>query len=618
MTRFLTLASYKDTLEILQNSARLFYQNERVQVTKSQGSITYQPVYAKLTVPQTQVSQRDGYAVCAADMLQARDSKPVVLQNYIFVHTGSQVPNEYDAVIMQEDVRIEPDQILIPKPARPGQNIQKIGSEISLGKMIIPANHLISEIDIGAMIAYGVTTIEIKKLNVTLIPVGNELKEPCTAPDPGEVIESNTFMLKSYLEKLGITPIVHPIIPDSPKEIETAIQQAVMDSSFVIISGGTSTGKRDFTKSVLSEIGSILYHGIAMRPGKTTLAALVDDIPVFGLPGVPVGTISVFEEIVLPWLRGCGFPVPKSHIIQATVAESIPSELGTDDFIPVVVGMANGTSQAVMVPRGNGQMTYVRANGILHIAHNIEGLKAGGTADIRLIRPYPEPKNVLLMSGVSDLIIDILDQFLRGRQMRLYCKYAKTEAVLLGMQNKGMHGGIISRPHIKGKYSDIDYSLLLEPSSAIHIADRRYIMAFPENAKAKQEHLTCPSIHEKSFLHIFMKEYLQNPSDVEQYLYNTSVTTMCTNEEEIVQKIRCGEIDTGPCSEYLAAEYYLSGPSIGCESIDLIIRDEELENEEIKELMRFLSSETWKKEVELVTGYSAEKSGELSPLIRNR
>ena len=609
MTRFLTLTSYHDALEILQRSAGFLYQNERVQVTKSVGSITYQPVYAKLTVPQTQVSQRDGYAVCAADMQQARNSKPVVLQNYAFVHTGSQVPDEYDAVIMQEDVRIEPEQILVQNPARPGQNIQKGGSEICLGKMILPANHLISEADIGAMIAYGITTIEIKKLIVTLIPIGDELKEPCTAPGPGEAIESNTFMLKSYLEKIGITPIVHPIVPDSPEEIEIAIQQAVLDSSFVLLSGGTSNGKRDLTKAVLSEIGTILYHGIAMRPGKTALAALVDGVTVFGLPGVPVGTKAVFEEIILPWLGACGFPVPLPHIIHARLAESVPSELGTDDFVPLVVGVVNGAYQAVMVPRGNGQMTQVRANGVMHIMHNSEGVKQGEIAGIRLIRPFPKPENVLLMAGVSDLIVDIFDQFLRGMQMRIYCKHAKCDAVLLGMQNKGMHGGIISRPHINGAFSDIDCSLLLEPSSVIHIADRRYIMAFPEDVDLENGSLRCPMLQESSVLQIFMQKYLESSSDTVEY------ASVCMSEEEVVRSIGTGEIDGGPCSESLAAEYYLAGPTIGYESIDLIIRDEDLESEQVKELRILLSSEAWKREVDLVTGYSAKKSGEISHLI---
>jgi putative molybdopterin biosynthesis protein len=290
VTRFLTLTPYKKALEILQELAELPYQKGRVQVTKSLGNITYQPVYAKLTVPQTAISLRDGYAVSSADTEQARDSQPVVLSDYAFVHTGSKIPQGYDAVIMQEDVMIEPEEVLIIKPARSGQNIQKAGSETSLGKMIIPADHLISATDIGAMISYGITMVEIKKFIATLIPVGDELKEPCTAPGPGEVIASNTVMLQAYLERLHITPILHPIIPDSPEKIKIAVQQAVLDSSFIIVSGGTSVGKRDCTKSALSEIGTILYHGVAMRPGRTTLAARVDNVMVFGLPGSPVGS----------------------------------------------------------------------------------------------------------------------------------------------------------------------------------------------------------------------------------------------------------------------------------------------------------------------------------------
>ena len=583
-TRFLTLTPYKKALEILQKSAELPYKCEHVQVTKSLGNITYQPVYAKLTVPQTAISQRDGYAVSSAATEHARDSQPVVLSDYVFVHTGSPIPQGYDAVIMQEDVRIEPDQILILKPARSGQNIQKTGKETSSGKMIVPGNHLISTTDIGAMVSYGVTTVAIKKFIVALIPAGNELKEHGNTPKPGEVIESNTRMLQAYLEKLNIIPVLHQIIPDSSEQVKTAVQQAVLDSSFVIISGGTSTGKRDFTRSVLSEIGTILYHGIAIRPGRTTLAARVNNVIVFGLPGSPVGSTSVFEEVILPWLFECGFPVPPNHTIQAMLAESIPSDIGTDDFIPVVVGAVNETYKAVMAPRGNGQMTNVRANGILHIAHNLEGLKQGDRCNIRLTRPYPDLNNVFLILGASDLIIDILDQFLRRKRMRLYCRPARTDAVLLSMQNRGIHGGIISRFHMNDNFCDIDYSLLLEPSSAMHIADKIYIMASREGKNSRDEQITVQ--------------------------YDASIIS----EDEIIDKIRKGEIGAGPCSEYLAAEYSLSGPVIGHESIDLIIRNEDLENEQIKHLQSLLSSEAWRREVDLVIGYSAEKSGDISPL----
>ena len=585
MTRFLTLTPYKRALEIVQESTGLPYQSEQVQVTRSLGCVTYQPVYAKLTVPQTAISQRDGYAVLSAETEEARDSQPIVLRDYAFVHAGSPIPQGYDAVIMQEDVQIEPDRVLLLKPARAGQNIQKKGAETSFGKMIVPADHCISATDIGAMVSYGITMVEVKKFIVTLIPVGDELKEPCTAPGPGEVIESNTLLLQSYLERLNITPILHSIIPDSPEKLQDAVQQAVLDCSFVIISGGSSTGKRDYTKSVLSEIGTILYHGIAMRPGRTTLAACVDGVMVFGLPGTPAGSVSVFEEVILPWLSSCGFPIPMHHTIQAKLAESIPSDIGTDDFIPMAVGAVNGTYQAVMVPRGNGQMTHVKANGILHITHNVEGLKQGDRCNIRLIRSYPDPHNVLLVLGVSDLIIDVLDQFLRRDQMRLYCRPAKTDAVLLSMQNKGIHGGIISRFHMNDNFCDIDYSLLLEPSSAIHIADRVYIMAL-RGEDVREQQATVQ--------------------------YDASIRI---HEDEIIQKMRKGEIDAGPCSEYLAAEYNFSGPVIGYESIDLIIRNEDMESGHVKYVQRLLSSTAWKKEVDLVTGYSAEKSGEIFPLL---
>lgn len=202
MNRFLTLIPYREAQKILKDSVQPGFQIKTVPVPKSHGYISHEPVFSRLTVPCCAVSQRDGYATICSETFHATESHPAVLTSFSFVHTGSPIPEEYDAVIMQEDVRIdESGGISIIKPARPGQHIQKAGSEISTGKMIIPAGHLIHPEDVGAMIGYGITTIQIRKITAGLIPTGDELKEPFTAPGPGEVIASNNEMIAARLEE---------------------------------------------------------------------------------------------------------------------------------------------------------------------------------------------------------------------------------------------------------------------------------------------------------------------------------------------------------------------------------------------------------------------------------
>jgi len=615
VNRFLTLIPYGEAQKILKNTVQPGFQIKTVPVPKSHGYISHEPVFSRLTVPCCAVSQRDGYAIICSETFHATESHPVVLTSFSFVHTGSPVPEGYDAVIMQEDVIIgDSGDISIIKPARPGQHIQKPGSEISTGKMIIPAGHLIHPEDVGGMIGYGITTIQVRKITAGLIPTGDELKEPFTAPGPGEVIASNNEMIAACLEELGIESILYPIVPDDPEKIQEAIEQAVRECNVVIVTGGSSTGRRDHTTAVLNTIGKILYHGIAMRPGRTTLAAVVDEKPVFGLPGTPAGAFAVLRELIVPWLSDTGHPIPIPHTIQATLAESVPSELGTDDFVQMVVGKVHPSYQAVMIPRAGGQLSAVKSNGILHIARNSEGIKQGKECLVHLTRFFPHPNNILLFSGVSDPILDFLNQFLQKQGMSLYFRQSATETILLGMQNRHFHGGIIARPNVrKNSPCSPDLSFLSEKACAITVADREYILAaraFPEPSTIKGH--TCPVLPDNSFLHQAMEDYFTT-QQMETKSINR-IEPICRSEQEVIQGIRGGKIDFGPCSGHLASEHDLSGPFIGSESIDLIIREEDIETEQIIHIREILSSEEWKEEVYLISGYNSKRSGQMSPL----
>ncbi|NLL09505.1 MAG: hypothetical protein GX268_01160 [Methanomicrobiales archaeon] len=609
MSRYLTLIPYLAAQKILKTSARPEIKVKTVQVTNSPGHVSHEPVFSRLTIPVCAISQRDGYAVTASDSYAATEAEPVEITTFSKVHTGSPVPEGYDAVIMHEDVRLDdPGRIMIIRPARPGQNIQKAGSEVKTGSMVIPAGHLISPADVGAMIGYGITSVQVKNIVAGFIPTGYELKEPCTAPGPGEVIASNCEMLAAFLDQAGVESVIYPIVPDDPVQLRNAVELAVRECSFVIISGGSSTGNRDHTESVLSEMGTVLYHGVAMRPGKSTLAAVVDDIPVFGLPGTPAGALAVLRELVIPWLSDTGWPVPVQHTIQVTLADSVPSELGTDDFILLSVGNVHGGYKAMMLPRGGGQMSAVRSDAVLHIGRGSEGMKMGKECLVRLTRTYPHPDNTYLFNGLYDPILDVLDQFLRKKQQRFFCRTASHEATLLSVRHKNTHGGVTIRRGNGGHgRMQQDYSLLEGRAYAITIAEREYILAAkttPEPGPGKK--FTCPGLSDNSQLQQMMDYYLQktgvNPADIRVIDgYNT--------EQEIIQGLLEDKIDFGPCSASLAFDYDLQGPVIGCDSIDLVIREEDMESEQVKNLVQLLESDEWRGEAWVIPGYNLERSG---------
>ncbi len=613
MSRFLTLIPYLAAQKILKTSVRPGYQVRTVPVPKSHGHICHEPVYSRLTIPNSAVSLRDGYAVIASESHSATEADPVHLKTLIPVHTGSPIPDGFDAVIMHEDVRLyDSDSIAILKPARPGQHIQKAGSEVGTGTMVLPAGHLISPEDIGAMIGYGITSVQVQKTVAGLIPTGDELKEPCTAPGPGEVIASNCEMLAASLETIGVECLTYPIVPDDPVQIQNAIEQAVRECSFVIISGGSSTGNRDHTENVLNEIGSLLYHGVAMRPGRTTLAGVVDEIPVFGVPGTPAGALAVLRELIIPWLSDTGYPVPIQNTIQVTLADTVPSELGTDDFILMVTGKVGDEYKAMMLPRGGGQMSAVKSNAVLHIARNSEGIKQGKDCLIRLTQSYPHPDNIYLFNGLYDPILDVLDQFLRKMQKRIYVRKSSIETTYFSLQNRNIHGGVITRPWGEGICERLpEYSILPEKTTAITVAEREYILAariFPDIKSVRR--FTCPKIPENLPLHHYMEDFFQkiqiNPQCIER------CDPVCSTEMEVIHRILKEQVDFGPCSAHLATEYDLFGPVIGKDRIDLIIREENIETDEMRFLQQVLASEEWKSEAGFISGYNLTRSGQIS------
>lgn len=615
MSRFLTLIPYLAAQKILKTSVRPGYQVRTVPVTKSHSYICHEPVFSRLSIPNSAVSQRDGYAIIASESHSATETDPVHLTSFIPVHTGSPVPDGFDAVIMHEDVRLnDSDSIALIKPARPGQHIQKAGSEVATGTMIIPAGHLISPEDIGAMIGYGITSVQVQKTIAGLIPTGDELKEPCTAPGPGEVIASNCEMLAASLETIGIESLIYPIVPDDPVQIQNTIEQAVRECSFVIISGGSSTGNRDHTENVLNEIGSLLYHGVAMRPGRTTLAGVVDEIPVFGVPGTPAGALAVLRELIIPWLSDTGYPVPIQNSVQVTLADTVPSELGTDDFILMVTGKVGDEYKAMMLPRGGGQLSAVKSNAVLHIARNSEGIKKGKECMIRLTQSFPHPDNIYLFNGFYDPILDILDQYLRKIHKRIYVRKSSIETACLSLEDSNIHGGVIARPCRDGMHDRLpEYSFLPEKSTAITVAEREYILAakiFPDLKSVRR--FTCPKIQENLPLHHFMEDFFQrmqiNPQCIER------CDPVCGTEMEIIHRILKEEVDFGPCSAHLATEYDLFGPVIGKDRIDLIIRAENIEKDDLRFLQQVLTSEEWKTEAGFIPGYNLTRSGQISVL----
>ena len=278
-----------------------------IPVQQACGRVTAQPVYAHICAPHYAASAMDGVAVVARDTFGATETTPITLrpEQFTVLDTGDPIPEDKDAVIMVEDIVKNPDgSITIHAAAAPWQHIRQIGEDVCAGEMILPAHMEVSPSAIGAMIAGGVLEIPvICKPLVGIIPTGDEIIPPCADPRPGDIMEFNSSIFSAMLGQWGAETKTYPIVPDKFDEIKAAVAQAAAECDLVILNAGSSAGREDFSARVIGELGQVLYHGIAMKPGKPAILGCMGAKPILGVPGYPVSGIIVIEELLKPLIE---------------------------------------------------------------------------------------------------------------------------------------------------------------------------------------------------------------------------------------------------------------------------------------------------------------------------
>lgn len=363
----------------------------RVPVAEAAGRITAGPVYSRLTHPIRDISARDGFAVRSRETAGASGTNPVRLTDPYWVNTGNAIPPGYDAVVMVEDVIAEGDALSTGKAVSPGEHIHPAGSEIREGEMILPAGHWIRPCDIGALLTYGITTVDAKEVRIGLIPTGSELVPAGEVPGPGQVIESNTAGAAVLLGETGATCTRYEITRDDPHLLRAAIERGVRENDLLIVSAGSSAGRRDFTARIIDDLGEVLVHGIAMKPGAPAIVGRIDGKPVIGIPGYPIAALTAVRELALPLLAAWGFHPPPAERLRVRLTRPITANPGYDEFILLTISRDGDGYIATPLPRGAGpQMALVRADACLHVPAGTGGVGKGAEVDVLLTGPYRE------------------------------------------------------------------------------------------------------------------------------------------------------------------------------------------------------------------------------------
>ncbi|MDD4567304.1 Molybdopterin molybdenumtransferase [Methanoculleus chikugoensis] len=352
-------------------------------VAGAAGRVTAGPVYSSLTIPATEIAARDGFAVVSGETLRAGDASPVPLRNPSRVNTGNAIPPGYDGVVMIEDVIGRDGAWYTKKPVLPGEHIHPAGSEIRRGDLILPAGHRIRPCDIGALLSCGIVTVDVREVKVGLIPTGSELVPAGNLPGPGGAVESNTAVAAALLGEAGATCTRYGIVRDEPVLLRQAITDGIRENDLLLISAGSSAGTRDFTAAVIGDLGKVLVHGIAMKPGAPAIVGRIDGKPVIGVPGYPIAALTAARELALPLLAAWGFSPPPAERLRARLSGTVTANPGYDEFVLLTVSRTGDGYAAIPLPRGAGpQMALVHANAYLHVPAGTGGIGEGTEVEI--------------------------------------------------------------------------------------------------------------------------------------------------------------------------------------------------------------------------------------------
>jgi putative molybdopterin biosynthesis protein len=596
---------------------------ENIPVIEALGRITADAVYAKICAPHYNASAMDGIALLASKTYGASETTPVGLteDDFYRVDTGDPLPEGCDSVIMIEDVVFVEQGILLYTPATPWQHIRQIGEDICAGDMILPSFTAMTPAAMGAMLAGGVLQVKVMiKPLIGILPTGDEIVPPSTNPQPGDVMEFNSTIFSGMLTQWGAQPRVYPILRDDPETLRRGIINALNECDGLLIGAGTSGGGDDYTQINLKEMGSVLYHGIAIKPGKPAVLARVGSKPVLGVPGYPVSGIIVLEELFKPVIN-CLLCQPAEEQPQTTarLSKRVNSSLKYREFLRVRLNSGPQGFTAVPLNRGAGVITsFVKADAILDVPQNAEGFEAGDEVNIRLLRPFSQVLNTLSIVGSHDPLLDEAADILRREDPALSVSSShvgsmggilavkRGEAMMAGIHLLDPDMGTYNESYIRRYFPDGDGVLLrcVDRAQGLMVASGN-----PLNINRFEDiaHLRYVNRQGGSGTRILC-DHLLKESSLDSSLINGYAREEFTHTA-VAAQIAAGTADAG-LGIYSAAKLYgLDFIPICNEEYDLLLRAESLNQPLVQHFLDILRSSEFRRRLETLGGYVLKSPG---------
>ena len=619
--RYLSVISLAEARALVESSFSAVPGIARIPVTiDAVGRITAEPIFARFSVPAIHLSAMDGIAVRSADTVGASEQNPVTLPDAARVNTGNIVPPGYDAVIMIEDVWVgsKPDgeTYTVRKPVSPWQHIRPVGEDIGESEMILPRGHRIRPHDLGALANYGVTEVAVINLRAGLIPTGSELVPAGEMPPPGKVVESNTLMAASVLAEAGVEAHRYGIVPDDYEMIREAVRRGVAENEILFVSAGSSAGTRDYTADIIRDLGEVLAHGVAIKPGKPVIIGRIEGKPVIGLPGYPLAAATVLREIVMPLVARYGLFVREPERVAARLTTSLHSDIGTDEFVLLSAGRIGDRWVAVPQSRGAGvQMSAVRANGYMQIPSQKEGAEAGESVDVCLTVPRAEAEEAVLVTGSHDPALDHLADLVRPRGVDVHSTHVGSMGGVIALKKQECHAAPMHLLAPDGTYNTHYLERYLPGADLVLLC-----VAERQQGVISRDGIGFEDLPGRTFVNrqrgsgtrILLDHHLAERGIDPGLIpgYEREVTTHLA----VALAVRTGEVDAGTGVYSAAKALDLAFVPVATERYELAMHREMLDDPRIAALIETVSSDAFKKVLRDLGGYETAETGVLREL----
>ncbi|MCY3835884.1 MAG: molybdopterin biosynthesis protein [Anaerolineaceae bacterium] len=619
------------TLRVIGKDAAL--PGEIVPLHSALGRITAEALRAHLSTPHYHSAAMDGFAVRSADTVGASETRPLDL--YIPdqaqpINTGDALASDCDAVIMIEHTQAIEGGIRIRAAAPARQHVRLVGEDMVATELLLPANHCLRPVDLGALAACGYGAVPCRRRpHAIIIPTGAEIVPAGSEPAPGEIFDSNSVMLRAELAAAGARAEVTPIVPDDPVALLAALQAAAAQKpELILLLAGSSAGSGDYSARCIRELGEVRVHGVAIRPGHPFIIGHIEDVLICGVPGYPVSAALTYELFVRPliyhWL-GVAAAEPKR--IRATLTRSLASPMGEDEYVRVRLARIGDRTLAAPLSRGAGVLSsLLHADGYAQLPRFQEGAAAGSPIDVQSFRSEAELAHTALLQGSHDPLLELLAQEISAQRppCRLVLASVGSLGGLVALRRQHAHlagshllhppSGEFNRPYVQQHLRELplrlitfverEQGLIVAPGNPLQITGIQDLprLRFVNRQRGAGTRILLDEELKKA-------DIAQNPEeavaripgyDHEEYTHMAVATAVASGIADCGLGVRSAAIALGLDFVPIADERY-----------DFILPTDHVEHPAIQALLAILQDGAFRSRVDAEGGYRSEKMGEI-------